>query len=83
MKLEITTPEEHVGDFVSDLQQRRGVITQTSLRGRSTVIEAVVPLSNLFGYSSAMRGLSQGRGSCSMEPAAYGPAPPEVAQSFR
>jgi elongation factor G len=83
MKLDITTPEEHVGDFVSDLQQRRGIITQTTLRGRSTVIEAEVPLSNLFGYSSAMRGLSQGRASCSMEPAAYGPAPPEVAQGFR
>jgi elongation factor G len=83
MKLEITTPEEHVGDFVSDLQQRRGMITQTNMRGRNTVIDAEVPLSNLFGYSSAMRGLSQGRASCSMEPAAYGPAPPEVAASFR
>jgi elongation factor G len=46
------------------------------------VIEAQAPLAALFGYSSAMRGLSQGRATCSMEPAAYGPAPPEVLQSF-
>jgi elongation factor G len=42
------------------------------------VIEAQAPLANLFGYSGAMRGLSQGRASCSMEPSAYGPAPAEV-----
>ena len=83
MKLEITTPEEHLGDFISDLQQRRAVITHTQHRGRNTVIEAEAPLANLFGYSSAMRGLSQGRASCSMEPAAYGPAPPEVRRGFR
>jgi len=47
-----------------------------------TVIEARAPLANLFGYSNAMRGLSQGRASCSLEPCAYGPAPPEVVQSF-
>jgi elongation factor G len=82
MRLEITTPEDHVGDFVSDLQQRRAVITQTQTRGRNTVIEAEAPLANLFGYSGAMRGLSQGRATCTMEPAAYGPAPPEVLSGF-
>ena len=46
------------------------------------MIEAQAPLANLFGYSSAMRGLSQGRATCSMEPAAYGPAPPEVLEGF-
>ena len=55
MRLEITTPEEYFGDFVSDLQQRRGTITQTHQRGNKTVIEAHAPLANLFGYSSAMR----------------------------
>jgi elongation factor G len=82
MKLEITVPEENLGDFISDLQQRRGLITHTQVRGRNTVIEAQAPLASLFGYSSAMRGLSQGRATCSMEPAAYGPAPPEVQQGF-
>jgi elongation factor G len=82
MKLQITTPEDHLGDFISDLQQRRAVITHTAHRGRNVVIEANAPLANLFGYSSAMRGLSQGRATASMEPAAYGPAPPEVAAGF-
>ncbi len=82
MKLQITTPEENLGDFISDLQQRRAVITHTQHRGKNIVIEAEAPLANLFGYSSAMRGLSQGRATATMEPAAYGPAPPEVAESF-
>ncbi len=82
MKLEITVPEEHLGDFISDLRQRRAVITHTQVRGRNTVIEAEAPLANLFGYSSAMRGLSQGRATCSMAPLSYGPAPEEVRQTF-
>ncbi|HEX3725024.1 MAG TPA: EF-Tu/IF-2/RF-3 family GTPase, partial [Pirellulales bacterium] len=82
MKLQITTPEEHLGDFISDLQQRRAVITHTAHRGKTVVVEALAPLANLFGYSSAMRGLSQGRATSSMEPAAYGPAPPDVANAF-
>jgi elongation factor G len=64
------------------LQQRRSVITHTAHRGRNVVIEAEAPLANLFGYSSAMRGLSQGRATASMEPAAYGPAPKDVAEGF-
>jgi elongation factor G len=82
MKLQITTPEDNLGDFISDLQQRRATITHTQHRGKSVVIEALAPLANLFGYSSAMRGLSQGRATASMEPAAYGPAPPEVRDAF-
>ncbi|MGH7137207.1 MAG: EF-Tu/IF-2/RF-3 family GTPase, partial [Pirellulales bacterium] len=82
MKLDILTPEEHLGDIVADLQQRRAMITETLVRGRNTVIEAEAPLANLFGYSSAIRSLSQGRASCSMEPTAYGPAPEEVLQAF-
>ena len=82
MKLEITTPEEHLGDFVGDLQQRGGTISNTDSRGKMSVIEARAPLAELFGYSSAMRSLSQGRAGCSIEPLEYAPAPPEVADSF-
>ncbi len=82
MKLQITTPEENLGDFINDLQQRRAIINQTQHRGKNIVIDAEAPLANLFGYSSAMRGLSQGRATASMEPAAYGPAPQEVAETF-
>ncbi len=60
MRLQITTPEDHLGDFISDLQQRRAIITHTAHRGKIVVIEAEAPLASLFGYSSAMRGLSQG-----------------------
>jgi elongation factor G len=82
MKLDIVTPEEHLGDIVSDLQQRRAIITHTQVRGRNTSIEAEAPLATLFGYSSAIRSLSQGRANCSMEPAAYGPAPQSVLDTF-
>jgi elongation factor G len=82
MRLEVTVPEEHVGDIVGDLQQRRAIITRTHTRGRNTVIEAQAPLANLFGYSSAMRGLSQGRATSTMEPHSYGPAPADVLQGF-
>ncbi|MEX0677727.1 MAG: elongation factor G [Pirellulales bacterium] len=82
MRLQITTPEEYLGAFTSDLQQRRSTITHTQHRGKNVVIDAEAPLANLFGYSSAMRGLSQGRATATMEPAAYGPAPQEVAQTF-
>jgi elongation factor G len=82
MRLEINTPGDHVGDLVNDLQQRRAIIHSTETRGNMTVLHAEAPLANLFGYSSAMRSLSQGRASCSMEPASYAPAPDDVLQRF-
>ena len=82
MRLEVSTPEEYVGDIVNDLQQRRAIVTHTEVRSHLTVIVAEAPLANLFGYSSAMRGLSQGRASSSMAPLTYGPAPPDVIKSF-
>jgi elongation factor G len=82
MRLDIVTPEENVGDFVSDLQQRRAIISHTEARGKMASIIAEAPLAKLFGYSNAMRSLSQGRATCSMEPASYGPAPADVQQKF-
>ena len=82
MKLDIITPEEHLGDFVGDLQQRRAIISRTDNRGKNAVIEAQAPLAELFGYSSAMRSLSKGLAGCSIEPLEYAPAPPEVAKQF-
>jgi elongation factor G len=82
MRMEINSPGEHVGDLVNDLQQRRAIIHSTESRGNMTVLHAEAPLANLFGYSSAMRSLSQGRASCSMEPASYAPAPDDVLQRF-
>ena len=82
MKLELSTPDDHVGDLVGDLQQRRAIIHQTETRGSDTVLHAEAPLANLFGYSSAMRSLSQGRAGCSMTPSDYGPAPDDVVKKF-
>ena len=82
MKLEIQTPDEYVGDVVGDINQRRGVVSNTHNRGKFTVIEAETPLSSLFGYSSDLLGLTKGRASSSMELSKYGPAPSEVVKSF-
>jgi len=82
MRMNITTPEDYLGDFVGDLQQRRGTIVRTEHRGAMLLVEAEAPLAELFGYSSAMRSLSQGRASCSMEPRHYAAAPPDVAAGF-
>jgi elongation factor G len=82
MRLEVTTPEEHLGDVINDLQQRRAIINSTENRSGMTVLEAESPLSAMFGYSAAVRSLSQGRASFSMEPLKYGPAPPDVQEGF-
>ena len=82
MRLDITTPEEYLGEFVSDLQQRRATIARTDHRGKLAIVEAHAPLVELFGYSSAMRSLSQGRAGCSMEPLAFAAAPPEASAGF-
>ena len=78
MRIEVTTPEDHLGDVINDLQQRRAVINSTENRSGITVLEAEAPLSAMFGYSAAVRSLSQGRASFSMEPLKYGPAPQSV-----
>ena len=82
MSLELTTPEEHMGDLVGDLQQRRAIIHRTEQRGSDTVLQAEAPLASLFGYSSAMRSLSQGRAGCSMTPSGYSAAPDDVRKAF-
>ncbi|HEY2760350.1 MAG TPA: elongation factor G, partial [Pirellulales bacterium] len=82
MSIEVTTPDAHLGDVINDLQQRRAVINSTENRGGVTVLEAEAPLSAMFGYSAAVRSLSQGRASFSMEPLKYGPAPLDVQQGF-
>ena len=82
MRLSISTPEDYLGEFVGDLQQRRAMIVSTDAHGDRTDIEAHAPLKELFGYSSAMRSLSQGRAGCSIEPLNYMPAPLEDIREF-
>jgi elongation factor G len=82
MRMEIVTPDDYVGEIVGDLQQRRALIDSTESRGTMTVVIASAPLKELFGYSSAIRSLSQGRAGCSMEPKGFQPAPAADVESF-
>jgi elongation factor G len=83
MRVEVTTPEDYMGEIVGDLQQRRAIIASTESRGAMTVITAHAPLKEMFGYSGAVRSLSQGRAGSSMEPYGYQAAPQEDADSFQ
>ena len=82
MRVEVTVPEEHLGDVINDLQQRRAIITATEIRGGMNVLTAEAPLASMFGYSAAVRSVSQGRASFTMAPLKYGPAPAETADAF-
>ncbi|ADV62229.1 translation elongation factor 2 (EF-2/EF-G) [Isosphaera pallida ATCC 43644] len=75
MKLEVVTPEEYLGDVIADLNSRRAEITAIHPRGKLQVIDAKAPLEKMFGYSNAVRSVSQGRASFAMEPLEYAPAP--------
>ncbi len=75
MKVEVVTPEEYFGDMMGDLNSRRGTILGTGERGTAKVIDAHVPLSEMFGYATDMRSMTQGRASYSMEPSHYAKVP--------
>lgn len=74
MKLEVACPEDFAGAVQSDLNARRAVVTGSEKRGEFFTIESEVPLAKMFGYSSGIRSLTQGRASYSMEPLRYAPA---------
>jgi len=79
MKVEVTTPEEFVGDVIGDLNSRRGQIHGTDQRGNAQVIVAMVPLANMFGYINTLRSMSQGRANYHMEYDHYDAVPQAVA----
>ena len=66
MKVEVVTPEDYVGDVIGDQNSRQGIIQGTDQRGNAQVVSALVPLSNMFGYVSNLRGMTQGRASFEM-----------------
>ena len=66
MRVEVVTPEDYMGDVIGDLNSRRGQISTSDKRGNATVISAMVPLANMFGYINNLRSMSQGRASYSM-----------------
>jgi elongation factor G len=82
MKLEVVTPEDYLGNITADLSSRRALIDRTFTRGKLMVIDARAPLEKMFGYSTAVRSLSQGRASYSMEPLEYAAAPDSLLDSL-
>ncbi len=83
MHVEVTTPEDFMGDIIGDLNSRRGRIeAMEDLMGGAKLIKAIVPLANMFGYTGDIRSMSQGRAASTMELAHYEEVPPNVAQEI-
>ncbi|PHP64671.1 elongation factor G [Zhengella mangrovi] len=83
MKVEVVTPEDYVGDVIGDLNSRRGQIQGTEARGIATVVNAFVPLANMFKYVDSLRSMSQGRAQYTMLFDHYEPVPTAVAQEIQ
>jgi elongation factor G len=81
MKLEVLTPEENMGDIVGDLNRRRGQVSDMSDRAGSKVVKATVPLSEMFGYVTALRTMSSGRATSTMEFSHYEETPTSIAEA--
>jgi elongation factor G len=78
MKVECTTPDEYQGDLLGDINRRRGIINSIEAKNGQTVLNAQVPLAEMFGYATAIRSLSKGRASYSMEPLTFAQVPNSV-----
>lgn len=83
MRVEVTMPEEFMGDVIGDLNSRRGRIeAMEDLQGNAKLVRAMVPLASMFGYTNDIRSMSQGRAASTMELASYEEVPPSVAQEI-
>ncbi|HAO78320.1 MAG TPA: elongation factor G [Verrucomicrobia subdivision 3 bacterium] len=78
MKVECTTPDEYQGDLLGDINRRRGTIVSIEAKNGQTILNAQVPLAEMFGYATAIRSLSKGRASYSMEPLSFAQVPNSV-----
>ncbi len=83
MKVEVVTPEDFMGDVIGDLNSRRGQIQGTDSRGNAQVVEAMVPLANMFGYVNQLRSFTQGRANYSMQFSHYEEVPQNVAEEVK
>jgi elongation factor G len=82
MKVEVSTPEEFMGDVIGDLSSKRAQIQGTDTKGTLTIINAVAPLAELSGYATKLRSISQGRASFYMEPSHYEEVPSNIAEKI-
>ncbi|EDP62460.1 elongation factor Tu [alpha proteobacterium BAL199] len=83
MKVEVVTPDEYMGDIIGDLNSRRGQVSGMDQRGNARVVDAMVPLANMFGYVNTLRSMSQGRAQYTMQFDHYEPVPQAVADEVR
>jgi len=83
MKVEVVTPENFLGDCIGDINSRRGQIQGTDSRGNAQVIEAIVPLANMFGYVNQLRSMTQGRAQYTMQFSHYEEVPSNVAEEIK
>ena len=83
MKVEVVTPEEHMGDVVGDLNRRRGIIQGMDEIPSGKVVRAEVPLAEMFGYATDVRSQTQGRASFSMEFLKYAEVPNNIAEQLK
>jgi elongation factor G len=79
MRVEVTSPEDFMGDVIGDLNSRRGLVEATDVRGTTVVVRSFVPLAEMFGYATDLRSMTQGRASYSMELSHYAEVPASVA----
>jgi elongation factor G len=82
MLVEVTMPEEFMGDVIGDLNSRRGQIEGMDPRGSTQVVRSAVPLAEMFGYATDLRSMTQGRASYSMELSHYAEVPSSLAQEL-
>jgi elongation factor G len=82
MEVEVVTPEDYMGEVIGDITSRRGRVQHMEARGNAQVIQARVPLSEMFGYATDLRSLTQGRATYSMQFAAYEQAPKNVSEEI-
>ena len=82
MDVEVTTPEEHQGDVIGDLNRRRGHIEEIGAKGNVAIVKAKVPLAEMFGYSTDVRTISSGRASFVMTPSSFDPVPQAIVEAI-
>ena len=82
MDLEVTTPDEYLGDVLGDLSSRRAKIESINQRGKAKIVRALVPLAEMFGYATVIRSLTQGRATYTMEPSFYQEVPGNIAEKI-
>jgi elongation factor G len=83
MKVEVVTPEQYIGDVIGDLNSRRGQVQSQDTRGNAMVVEAIVPLANMFGYVNQLRSFTQGRAQYTMQFSHYDEVPQNVADEVK